>query len=123
MLENIANWTPNKNDFLYGKLLIISEDYSKVVKRYGSEDFYYGALIYSVLSLREKFNQHKKQFNEFLKNDLWTATSILKNKKLVEKILKKSAFPNKKIKTVFSTAENWNKLNLTKRIRDDENEE
>src|SRR3989344_2806902 len=123
MLENIANWTPNKNDFLYGKLLIISEDYSKVVKRYGSEDFYYGALIYSVLSLREKFNQHKKQFNEFLKNDLWTATSILKNKKLVENILKKSAFPNKKIKTVFSTAENWNKLNLTKRIRDDENEE
>ncbi|MDP2672565.1 MAG: hypothetical protein Q8O84_02020, partial [Nanoarchaeota archaeon] len=72
---------------------------------------------------REKFDQHKKQFNEFLKNNFCTADSIINNKKEVENILKKYGFSNKKIPMVFSTAENWNKMNLTKRIRDDKNKE
>ena len=117
--KKIKNWVPDNSDFALGKYLIITEDYSKIIQGENSKDFHYGALLYSILSLREKFNQHKSQFNEFLSNDLFTADSILKNKNLVEKILKKYAFPNKKIKTVLSTAEKWNELNLTKRIRND----
>ncbi len=120
MLEEIKTWKPNHNDFALGKCLIITEDYSKVVERYSKEDFLYSALLYSILSRREKFNQHKRQFNEFLSNNLQTAESIIKNKEKVEEILKNYGFSNKKIPMVFSTAEQWNDLNLTERIRNDE---
>ena len=119
MKENIATWEPNHNDFAIGRCLIIAEDYSKVVERYGEEEFHYGALLYSILSLKEKFNSHHLQFNEFLQNNLWTADSIIKNKKNIEKILNKYAVPTRKIKSVFSTAEQWGGLNLTQRIRND----
>jgi len=119
MSDNIQTWIPNQNDFSFGKALIISEDYSKVVERYGGEEFHYRALLYSILSLREKFNSHKLQFHEFLQNDLGTAESIIKNKKNIEEILNKYAVPTRKIKTVLSTAEQWKGLNLTQRIRND----
>ena len=115
----IKSWVPNQSDFSFGRALIISEDYSKFFQKEGFEDFHYRALLYSILSLREKFNQHKKQFNEFLSNNLWTAESILKNKNSVENILKKYSFSNRKIPMVFSTAENWNQMKITERIRND----
>lgn len=118
MLE-IKTWVPDHRDFAIGRCLMISEDYSKVVERYGGEEFHYGALLYSILSLREKFNSHNSQFCEFLQNDLCTSESILKNKEKVEEILKKYGFSNKKIPMVFSTAEKWKELNLTERIRND----
>lgn len=120
MSNDIKTWIPDHNDFALGRCLMISEDYSKVIERYSTEDFLYSALLYSTLSHREKFNQHKKQFNEFLSNDFWTAESIIKNKQKVEEILKNYGFSSKKIPMVLSTAEQWSGLNLTERIRNDE---
>jgi len=116
----IKSWIPNQSDFSFGRALIISEDYSKTIEKYPKKDFLYGALLYSILSHREKFNQHKRQFNEFLSDNLRTAESIIKNKEKVEEILKKYGCSNIKIPMVFSTAEQWNDLNLTERIRNDE---
>lgn len=122
-MQEIKNWTPAINDFNLGELLMLTEDYSKTVyQNYQNpqENPHYSALLYSVLSWREKFNQHKKQFYEFLENDLWTSYSILKNKDRVKDILEKYGFSERKIKCVLSTAENWEHLDLTKRIRKDE---
>jgi thermostable 8-oxoguanine DNA glycosylase len=121
IIKRIRDWEPDHNDFAFGRTLIIIEDYSKTVQRYGAEDFHYGALLYSILSLREKFDQHKKQFNEFLCNDYWTAQSILENRVGVEKILKRYGFQDRKIQSVFSSAEEWPKMNITKRMREDKN--
>ena len=117
MKEKIKTWKPDFNDFTYGKALIMSEDYSKTIQE--NPKIHYRALLYSVLSHREKFKQHKRQFNEFLSNNLQTAESIMKNKEKVEEILKNYGFSNRKIPMVFSTAEQWKGLNLTEKIRDD----
>jgi thermostable 8-oxoguanine DNA glycosylase len=125
--EGVATWKPTGMDFTYGHMLMMVEDYSKVAKRYYapgdgifSGGMLFSALLYSVLSWKEKFRQHKKQFNEFLEENLWTAKEVLENPETVEKILKKYGFNKKKIKIVKSAAEAWNKLNLQERIRGDE---
>ncbi|MGV8171966.1 MAG: hypothetical protein ACP5OA_04705 [Candidatus Woesearchaeota archaeon] len=119
IMERIGQWEPDHNDFAFGRTLMIIEDYSKTVERYGAEDFHYGALLYSILSLREKFDQHKKQFNEFLCNGYWTAQSILENRVGVEKILRGYGFQDRKIQSVFSSAAEWNKMHITKRMHKD----
>lgn len=126
MEETFESWVPDHNDFSLGRCLMIMEDYSKTVEQIWANPKYnlhYGALLYSVLSLREKFESHKIQFNEFLVNNLWTSESINKNQKIVEEILKKYGFANRKIKTVFSIAKEWKSLNLTERIREDKKKE
>ncbi len=117
MLNNFKTWEPDNNDFALGKCIMIAEDYSEVIERAPKK--HYSALLYSILSLREKFNQHKRQFNEFLSNNLQTAESIIKNKEKVEEILRKYGLSKIKIPMVLSTAEQWNNLNLTERIRND----
>ena len=48
--KKIKNWIPNNNDFDLGNLLILSEDYSKIIKNNSTKNYHYGALLYSVLS-------------------------------------------------------------------------
>jgi endonuclease III len=145
--KTIATWTPTHMDFTFGEILMSTEDYSKVAKRYYAQgdDFYSGmlfsALLYSILSWKEKFKQHKKQFNEFLEENLWTAKKVVENPGVVERILKSYGFNEKKIETVTSAARAWEGLDkngepkkgpesviwtgrkLQDRIREDENME
>jgi len=71
------------------------------------------------LSHRETFDKHKKQFNDFLNADLNTAGKILANKEVAERILDKYGFSSHKKKAVISIAENWNRLNITNKMKKD----
>lgn len=116
---DIATWEPQRYDFAIGRALMIAEDYSKCVTVNHVENLHFTVLLYSILSHRETFDKHKKQFNDFLIADLNTADKILANKEAAEKILEKYGFSSHKKKAVISIAENWNRLDITNKMKRD----
>lgn len=109
-------WVPNSEELAAGHMLLISEDYSKEVQKYG-QNRTFAALMYSILSWREKFSHHEKQFNDFLCADLWSAESILQNTSSVEEILQDYSFSQKKIESVVSAATYFVESNVLARLR------
>ena len=116
---DIAKWEPDINDLAFGRALMIVEDYSKTVQVYSRDNIHFCALVYSILSLREKFDMNREQFYEMLRNDLNTAEKVLRNEGLVQKILSHHGLGEKKVKSILSAAHAWDGLDITARMRED----
>jgi thermostable 8-oxoguanine DNA glycosylase len=126
-LDELRNWNPDHNDFSYGKLLMVTEDCSKTVQRYSaypdemfsSENMLFCEMVYVVMSLRERFDLNKQQFNDFLNYELGTVDNVLQHPERLEKILGQYGMGAKKQKTIISIANAWDSLDITTKMRKD----
>lgn len=97
---------------------MVTEDYSKEPYKCGY-NLHFSALLYSVLSWREKFGSNQEQFYNFIREDLIHPETILERKDKVEEILGTKGFGTKKVKSVLSMAQHWNEVAPTRRVRED----
>lgn len=126
-LDTLKIWEPDHNDFSYGRTLMIIEDCSKVIQRYSvypdemfsSENMLFSEMVYVVMSLRERFDLNKQQFNDFLNYELGTVNNVLKHPDRLEKILGQYGMGAKKYQTIMSAANAWKSLDITNRMRSD----
>lgn len=126
MGQDIAVWEPDYLDFLSGHQLLVVEDYSKVVDQRTvdvNNHPHFTALIYSVLTWREKFDSNQAQFHEFLSNGFWTSRDVLENKSDLAELLGEKGFGNKKFDTIYTAAEKWGELDITRRMREDKDKQ
>ncbi len=127
-IEELTTWEPSEHEFIFGRTLMMSEDYSIAVMHHG-KNIAFNALAYCILSSRERFSRHITQFNEYLSETfamgeyIDSSLSVLKNEEVVRENLKKYGFGNRKGDALISAAKAWNELNLTERLRDDVNKE
>ncbi len=113
-LEEIARWEPTKQDFAIGNMLIISENHNP-----RSLPRLYSTLLYSILSVQERFARHKQIFNEFLFQDLFEPEEIIKRKDDVKKILDSYGKNSSKSQTIINSAKAWIQLSIRDKIFDD----
>ena len=126
-LDEMRLWTPTPDDFSYGGFLIIAEDCSKVIQKYSNnpnawyspENMLFSEMVYVLLSLREKFDINKKQFNDFLNNDFGSVSNVLKNPKGLETMLQNYGMSGKKFDSIYSAAKEWTSLDILTKMRED----
>lgn len=110
----MRKWILTDEDFKNARILYEEEKIHPV-----NEENMFRAGLYCILSSAENFKKQKSIYDEFLETKLDRPESIKGDKEKFKQIIKKTRFPNRKEKYVWSFAVWWPESDIPRKILDD----
>lgn len=112
------DWMPSREDFMWGNVLLLSENHNP-----RSLPRYFSALYYCVLTLREKFDMNQRMFYDLLNNDLIEPHDIIHRQDTLYDVLGKYGFGKRKAGIILHAAHQWDSLDIVDFMFKDEQRE
>jgi len=109
------NWDLTEDDWDRGRAAYALELHDSI-----TDQRVFESIIYSILSIGQAYDTHMHIYTNLKSHELITPEQIIKDKetKVLELLLKKGRFPNRKPGWIYELAERWEELDFTKLLQD-----